>query len=281
MYTKLIKQEISSFPLSFRLLQQEAILTKSCIMIGIEYLLKGNFDDYHKGSYYSSFFQLSIGFERIMKLIVISNYMMENNYSPIPENELRKRGHRLINLHEELKKTAIKYPDSNISEINKQSIDFDLLLFLDNFALSTGRYYNISNLKQETVLDPLITWQALITRIKREDFTEKIRYNVETITFQNIDIGLQLDDIVNNTGYVKDVHSFFSTQRANHFVVWHLMNLLIPLAKLLDSISMKCHESQTKSKKYDYPPFPYYGEIFDFIYLSKKQIMSKKRWHII
>lgn len=71
MFSRLIQTNETFFPKSFWLLQQEAILANSCILTGFEFMIKGGFDDRNKGHYYTSFFQISIGIERILKLTCV------------------------------------------------------------------------------------------------------------------------------------------------------------------------------------------------------------------
>jgi hypothetical protein len=63
------------------LLQQEGYLTQSCLCNGLTALRHANIND-KKGLYYSAFFELSIGLERMMKLIIIIHHMSNNNLTP-------------------------------------------------------------------------------------------------------------------------------------------------------------------------------------------------------
>lgn len=56
------------FDKKFILLAQEAHLTKNTILSGFDLLLKANFFQDKDGYFYSSFFHISIGMERLLKL---------------------------------------------------------------------------------------------------------------------------------------------------------------------------------------------------------------------
>jgi len=70
------------FSRTFSLLQQEGHLARASLLTGIDFLLRANLDERKIGNFYSSFFQLAIGIERILKLVIITNHMLENKYKP-------------------------------------------------------------------------------------------------------------------------------------------------------------------------------------------------------
>ena len=63
------------FSEKFKLLQQEGYLTQSSLCQGLTFLRKANLGEKERGLFYSAFFQLSIGIERFMKIVVILDYM--------------------------------------------------------------------------------------------------------------------------------------------------------------------------------------------------------------
>lgn len=145
---------IKKFPRSFQLLQQEAFLANSCVLSGFEYLTKARFEDVGKGLYYSAFFQLSIGLERIAKLVIMTDHMIENNFTPMPEKQLRSKAHELTLLYEECFEIRKKYLQKSDNDFSKNSIEWQILDFFNKYADSKGRYYNISNISSENQNDP-------------------------------------------------------------------------------------------------------------------------------
>ena len=100
------------------------------------------------------------------------------------------------------------------------------------------------------------------------------------MTFSILDTGLQIYDNAFNTGYVNDIFELVKTKQANHYALWHIMNIVTPLIETLDEISMKSHEIDTEtSNGHDHPAIPYYGEIFTFIFLNKRTVITRKRWN--
>lgn len=94
MFSKIIKVDISNFPRSFVLLQQEALLANASLLSGFEYLVKASFNDKGVGAYYAAFFDLTIGFERIMKLAIIADHMWLRTTLNRPQK--RKLGHMVM-----------------------------------------------------------------------------------------------------------------------------------------------------------------------------------------
>lgn len=78
----------------FGLLLQEGHLTRSSLMSGFGFLNRADYQE-KKGDYYSAFFQLSIGVERIIKIAYILNFKLENNMRLPTDKELRRLGHKL------------------------------------------------------------------------------------------------------------------------------------------------------------------------------------------
>jgi hypothetical protein len=213
MFTKMIKLDTRHFPKSWLLLQQEAILANSCIRTGFEFMVKGGFDDVYKGHYYSSFFQLSIGIERIMKLVIISHHMVNHDYKAPENKSIRNYGHDLVKLYEIISKISANYNQAILN--SSVTIPYDMLDFLNYFAKSTLRYHNISNLDALSInnIDPLVKWREIIEKIKSEDFTESMRHRLEYKVLNGINPALQLDDIAFNTGYVDGVYDYLITHK--------------------------------------------------------------------
>lgn len=136
-----------------KLLLLEAALTSSTLIEGFDCIRKANI--YQKGLYYQAFLSLSTGIERLLKLLIIYEYKI-NNQGAFPDNkQLKEKGH---NLYEMFKMIA---PDALEDELNNL-----LIKFLSDFAMTT-RYYNLDVLtgKQFKSLNPLEEWSVLEEKI--------------------------------------------------------------------------------------------------------------------
>jgi len=122
----------------FKILNREAGLMCGLLTAGLESLRKVSKD---KSYYYQSFYSLSVGFERLMKLILY----LEN-----PSINLRSFNHDLERLKNA---TNITFDVDNISIENK------LIVFLNHFA-NSGRYnivdYFSSGNSSDLVNEPII-----------------------------------------------------------------------------------------------------------------------------
>ena len=121
-----------NFDKKFHLLVQEAHLTKNTLLSGFDLLLKSNFFQEKDGYFYSAFFHISIGMERILKLAVITNNMIQNNYETPTIKQLKNDfGHNINQLYKKSlelmpdyldeKAISMKTPNDNISTNSKVS----------------------------------------------------------------------------------------------------------------------------------------------------------------
>lgn len=126
---------IMAFTEKEKLLANEAHLTKAMLISGLNSLRRSNI--VLKGEYYQAFFALSIGFERMLKIIYISAHRTEHNGNFPTGNELKQLSHNLIELWDYM---GIK---------RLEGIHKDILEFLDAFA-GYSRYYNLDIMMNKT-----------------------------------------------------------------------------------------------------------------------------------
>lgn len=142
------------------LLLKEASMTSTSIGNGLTLLRKADISN--KGNYYQSFFQLTIGLERLMKIIIISKYRGENER--FPNNRILKEyGHKISNLFD----VVSEYYNGNYENPKQNNICCEMLTFLTEYAMNT-RYYNLDVLTNREVntLDPLIHWSNIQNLIR-------------------------------------------------------------------------------------------------------------------
>lgn len=152
-----------------RLLANEASLTSSLLGNGLNALRKANI--YNKGLYYQAFFSLSIGVERLLKIILITQYRCEHN-EEFPVNiDMRKMGHNLNKLCE---CTGIQFEKGTIHE--------KIICFLDGFARKS-RYYNIDSMIDKNIqyYDPLNEWSLIAENILGSSKKRKVIKNKQEI----------------------------------------------------------------------------------------------------
>lgn len=141
-------------------LGREAALVRHLIGSGATALGRANYAD-QMGEYYTAFFGLSVGLERLAKLILVADYAITHDGSMPEEREVRKFGHKLLDLAnavDEVTNTRnldLRYtrPTTQISE--------KILECLDAFAdARRGRYANFASLDEPNLSseEPIGKW---------------------------------------------------------------------------------------------------------------------------
>jgi len=243
-----------------KLLLNEAKLTCSMLGNGLNSLRKSSI--LNVGLYYQSFFSLSIGIERLLKIIIIIKYRCENNgFFPTSEEiKVKSFGHNIIKL--------IDFLDIKI----ENEIELKILEFLNNFS-KKSRYFNIDGIINENIdyENPLHSWKKI-----QEDILKIIKKG-KKIPNKEI-LATQLDEI--SSIFMYDLNGNIIDHSIN------LLNAYEPMEDLqkyeteyvfyiIRSIVWKLKElERTKSM------MPYLTEVF-YIYLgsyTRGEIRNKKNW---
>jgi len=141
-------------------LGREAALVRHLVGSGATALGKANYAN-QMGEYYTAFFGLSVGLERLAKLVFVADFAITNNGKMPEEKEVRKFGHKLIDLANAVdtiakeKNLGLRYmrPDTSIS--------VRILECLDAFAdARRGRYANFASLDDPNLSneEPIKKW---------------------------------------------------------------------------------------------------------------------------
>lgn len=159
------------------LLEQEGHLARACLCNGLTALRNANLGD-KKGLFYSAFFELSNGFERTMKLILILDHMARNNLIPPDSKTIESYGHKLISLFDSTKTVCATHGPNSLHDFHADSLPIKILAFLDRFAHPGGRYANINKLtghKHHAMADPLVQWGEIANLIFQKHATNRQR----------------------------------------------------------------------------------------------------------
>lgn len=242
------------------LLLNEAKLTCSMLGNGLNSLRKSNL--FNLGLYYQSFFSLSIGIERLLKIIIITKFRCENNgLFPISEEiDLKSFGHNIIKL--------IDYLDIKIED----KIELKILEFLNDFN-KKSRYFNIDGILNESINyeNPLNEWKKIQEYILKTIKKGKTSFNKEILAIQlnettsifihdlNGNIITRHLDLLNECEHMEDLQKY-ETEHTFYIIrtiVWKLKEL-----------------EKTKLM------MPYLTEVF-YVYLGSytgSKIRNKKNW---
>ena len=146
---------------------REAALVRHLIGSGVTSLGKANYAD-KEGEYYTAFFGLSIGLERLAKLILVADYAISNNGQMPNEQVMRRFGHKLVSLLNTADNISAKHSLKLNRSRPTAQISTVIVECLDAFAdARRGRYANFAalgnpNLKQE---EPIRKWWGNVAKL--------------------------------------------------------------------------------------------------------------------
>jgi len=142
------------------LLLHEAGLSSTCIGQGMTMLRKAWWQN--EWNFYQAFFLVSIGIERLLKIIVILKFKADNNSFP-DDGFLKKLGH-------DIKKLIATIESYKITEeVTTCEIETEIIDFLTAFA-KTNRYYNLDAISGiQGTNNPLHEWKIIQNKIKQKE----------------------------------------------------------------------------------------------------------------
>ncbi|MFP2406705.1 hypothetical protein ACLEVB_04720 [Enterobacter ludwigii] len=267
---------------SFNQFMIESYLTGSSICGGLTALRKCTPHD--KGGFYSCFFQLSIGIERLFKIVFILNHMNENDLNKPDFATLKKFSHNIYELHKHCSSYGLNHLPNFEWQLNWQQ---DLILkMLSEFAESS-RYFNLNKIvksKKEST-DPLVLWNEILNSCFRKHITDIRKTKLEN------DLNLWAEK--NNAyGYTwnKGLHGYILSQIDEYILTWKVNNVSSYIAyEIIDMLQPFYHLISTLkdnidnielSKGIKEPLVPYIHEILVFLLVPKKIALSRKKWSI-
>jgi hypothetical protein len=143
---------------------REASLVRHLVGSGATALGRANYAD-QIGEYYTAFFGLSVGFERLAKLILVVDYSVSNGGSMPEEKIVRKFGHNLVDLMAASDGVATKYNLKLEYERPKTTITTQIVECLNAFAdARRGRYANFGSLGDPNLSaeEPIGKWWDIV-----------------------------------------------------------------------------------------------------------------------
>ncbi len=269
-----------TFNPSFILLQQEAFLTRGSLSVGLTSLRNATFPD--KAAFYSGFFNTSIALERVMKLIVVTDHMLQNAYAVPTKAELKAYGHDLVSLYSSCVASATRSGVANVVMPSPSSLELELLEFFSEFA-KHSRYYNLDALSTQpsSYRDPLARWGTILNDVLSLDAPKKkvdehlaqaeamyqlLGGNVRAIQHGMDGNLLTLEQVFS----LPAIHAI-----ATPYTMVRLFRLLTPL---LETVNELGHQGFYGSPSDTGPYVPVFSEFFVHFGGSDAQIRRKKRW---
>lgn len=274
-----------AFSPTWFLLEQEGLLAQACLCNGLTALRRANLGD-KKGLFYSAFFELSIGFERVLKLILILDHMARNQLVPPDSKTVEDYGHKLRSLFDAAKGVCAAHGVTALDAFQPNSLPIAILGFLDDFAHPGGRYSNINKLtghKHQTMADPIAQWGEIANRIMREHATPKDRQRaqlnglVASAAFGDAAASL-ISDLNQQPMDVVPLHVRASElDTAAKHAIYALVTLISALREVIDSLCDSAWAANPPGKG-SLAEVPDMKEFFQFAWADRQYVMRKRQW---
>lgn len=260
---------------------QEASLARSALTSGMESLAKADY--YNPGSYYSAFFQLSTGIERLMKLIVMLEHKSKNNLKPLTNNELKSFSHDLVLLYEKCKdiSKSNEYIEPELKLSFPDSLEYTILEFLSAFA-KKARYYNLDSLTGSTgATNPIHEWFKIQLKVanhyisyqKKEKINQEALLTCDQLGF----VGYQRSMDGEYRFAADDIYLGNLFKESNGYCVWSFLKLISPFYYLLTNLCRGIQKIETSQRKKE-PSTPYFNEFFPFLLCNIATARRRKSW---
>jgi len=268
------------FERTFVMLSHEADLTEGCLSVGLTHLRKATVADKH--AFYTGFLNTSIAFERLMKLIVVCDHMLDNDMEPPSKSELKSYGHDLTSLYVCCKDLALKHGISPFKIPVADSIESKMLSHFTKFARFT-RYYNLDTLKTSTsVIDPLSEWSNIIEIVIKEDVPgNKLQKRLDETQaahagMKNYSFNINHDMHGNSVDLLEALSAPVKHDLAAPYIMKRVFNLLMPVMELLSALGEKGF--YTRGPNETGPYIPIFSETLGYYMTDPKRLMKKKKW---
>ena len=269
------------FPPSFLLLNQEAELIRATLTSGLTSLKRASAAD--RGAYYIAFLQLSVGIERLLKLILIVDEMVTHKLEVPSRRYLRDLGHDLERLVEITASHHQSNPSSAIAILAERAPERKILRFLSDFAKTT-RYYNLDALSHAANLaDPLAMWDVLAKTLPPPNLqakntqrtVEPARRLAKAIDPHMLVLAHDLQGRPISVEGALTLHRLHTFN--NKYAVVHINRLLRLFRNWLEEA---CDRAQTIDHAIGIglPSVPYLAEFVDFTLLQDSAVLKKRRW---
>lgn len=267
------------FTPAFVLLQQEAYLARGSLSVGLTALRNAVFPD--KATFYSGFFNTSIAFERVMKLIVVIDHMLQHGHTPPSIAELKRYGHSLKSLYASSVAAANRI-GLTFAVPAANSLEERILVFLSEFA-TVSRYYNFDALltAPSSYAEPLGAWESIMDEVLIQDVPpKKIQARLAQAQLAHDLLAGNMAAIQHGmNGQLLSLPQVFSTpakhELAAPYAMVRLFNLLTPLLKTAGEFGRLAFYGPPRPSS---PLAPLLHEFFVHFTGSNAKIRRKKRW---
>lgn len=254
-------------------LMREASMSSMAIGTGLTHIRQYDFTC--TGFFYSGVLSFTSGVERLLKIILIYDYRL-NNGDAFPNNGyLKALSHRLDSLLTKAREIN-KNQSLNVNDsfFDQDSLYQRLVSFLSDFAVQ-ARYYNLDYLtgKQQTGTEPLARWDQEICAeiIKRHYRPNQRRLEYKRQLVNGVEDVFSIRHIREDGSRINNVAALIMHEDTISTKQKHSMYYLYTVARFLGRL---CAKLENKGGFY-----PYLQEFFAlFINDDKSYILGKRNW---
>jgi len=274
-----------AFSATWFLLEQEGLLAQACLCNGLTALRRANLGD-KKGLFYSAFFELSIGFERTMKLVLILDHMARNHLTPPDSKTVEDYGHKLRSLFDATKVVCATHGVTVLDAFQPHSLPIVILDFLDDFAHPGGRYSNINKLtgnRHQAMADPIVQWGEIASQIMQTHATPKEHERAQSnghmasTAFGNAAACLMSDMDQRPMDVARLFTRTSELDAAARHAIYALVSLIAALRDVIDSLCESAWAANPPSNT-GMADVPDMKEFFQFAWADRQYVMRKRQW---
>lgn len=269
------------FPPEWHLVHQESSLVSSCIFKGLTDLRLANISS--KGLFYTAFYNLAIGLERLLKLTLILDHMQANDLTCPTSGYIRSLGHNLIRLLSECQKRVDSIGIICDLTFSGLTVKQEILQLLNDYSNGL-RYHNLDALVgRSSGTDPLSSWNGIIMKIYQDEVSDlkkrriKLQANFFTDLLQDNAIALHHDLDQKPLGLDGFMLIPAVIEAASPYVVCHLVEITNEINKLHFAIAnlvyLECNKQGRST-----PVIPFVHEYYARLFNSRQYLLRKKRW---
>ena len=259
------------------LLTQEGYLFSACLTTGLSELRTAHV--HNKGAFYSALFNLSVGAERLLKVIVIMEHMLNNNLAVPSKQQLKGYGHNIVELYDRVSSIAKSHGIVVPEQSTLDTINRELLRLLSDFAQTT-RYHNLDALSASHLgQDPLKHWSEIIVSILNSDVPPRQRAKIlstasgiaNAIDNNTMTLMHGLDQAPLSTEEALALPGLHD--QAVKFAVYRIVTILSPIRDLISAVCQEAYGLGVAVR-----PFPQMQEFLEWLWNDRQYVLRKKKW---
>lgn len=261
---------------NFIALNNEAHFIRSTLGIGMTEIGKANYATL--GVYWQAFTNLSVGLERLAKLTLLLDLLIDKEGIFPTNQELKKYGHDLIKLYNK-SQSIITNRELNLKSIHNldEEVHSNILSILNNFAKG-DRYANLDFLTGNAdIINPVSEWASRVDDwIWNNDISRKKQENIyknaariEKIASPSVVIYIsESNDIIDN---MYDASLLVGKwQAVVPYRKLYLVQIIRYWIEILKELENICHKCKIE--------IPFFHDYFSLFFTSNEYIKKRKNW---